>query len=82
MECCLCTNSQYTSKSEYSMNLRINTHRNDMWRARRPPCDKYFQNPEHKFNEHAKFMIIEKTNNASLPKQKRSFLEHRRFSDI
>ena len=28
MECCLCTNSQYNGKSEYSMNLRTNTHRN------------------------------------------------------
>ena len=25
--------SQYISKSEYSMNLRINTHRNDMLRV-------------------------------------------------
>ena len=48
-----------------------------MWRADDPPCDKHFQNPGHKFNEHAKFMIIEKINNASLRKQqRRSHLEH------
>ena len=34
-------------------------------------CDKHFQNPGHKFCENAKFMIIEKMNNASLPKQER-----------
>ena len=45
------------------MNLRINTHENDVWRADGPPCDKHFQNPRHKFNEHAKFSIIEKINN-------------------
>ena len=27
MECCLCEKSQYVGKSEYSVNLRINTHR-------------------------------------------------------
>ena len=41
-------------------------------------CDKHFQNPRHKFNKHATFTIIEKTNGASLPKQQiRSILEHR-----
>ena len=77
MECCLFTNSQYIGKSEYSMNWRINTHRHEVWRADDPQCDKHFQNPGHKFNEHAIFMIIEKINNASLRKQqRRSHLEH------
>ena len=35
MECCLCTNSQYNGKSEYSMNLRTNTHRNILKRSSR-----------------------------------------------
>ena len=54
-----------------------------MWRAEGLPCNKYFRNSEHKFNEPAKFMIIEKINNASLPKQKRrSILEQREYSWI
>ena len=78
MECNLGTNSQYITKSKYSMNLRINTHRNGVWREDGPPCDKQFQNPGHKFNEDAKFTIIEKIKNASRPKQQgRSLLEYR-----
>ena len=81
MECCLSTNSQYIGKSAYSMNwtsVRINTHINGMWRADGPPCDKHFQNPGLNFNEHAKFTIIEKINNVSLPRQQRKrFLENR-----
>ena len=49
-----------------------------MWRAAGPPCDKHFQHPGHIFNEHAKFTIVEKINNKSLPKRKRqSLLEER-----
>ena len=65
-DCCLCTNYQYIDKSEYSINLRINIYRNEVWRADILSCEKYFQNPGHKFNEHAEFMIIEKANSASL----------------
>ena len=54
MECCLCQKSQYNGKSEYSVNLRINTHRNDVWRTYGPPCDKHFRMPGHNCNTHAK----------------------------
>ena len=78
MECCLSEKSQYVGKSEYSVNLRINTHRNDVWRTDGPPCDKHFQMPSHNFNTYAKFTIIEEVYNKSLSKLKiRSLLEHR-----
>ena len=78
MECCLCEKSQNVGKSEYSGNLRINTHRNDVWRADGPPCDKHFQMPGHNFNTHAKFTIIDDGYNKSLSKLKiPSLLEHR-----
>ena len=78
MECCLCEKAQYVGKPEYSLNLRINTHRNDVWRTDCPPCDKHFQMPDHNFNAHAKFTIIEEVYNKSLSKLKiRSLLEHR-----
>ena len=78
IKCCLCEKSQYVWKFEYSLNLRINTHRNDVWRTDGPPCDKHFQMPGHNFNVHAKFTIIEEVYNKSLSKLKiRSLLEHR-----
>ena len=50
---------------------------NDVWRVDGPPCDKHLQNPRHRFHEHAKFTIIEKINNASLPKhQRQNLLEY------
>ena len=78
MEFCLFEKSQYVGKSEYSINLRINTHRNDVSRTDGPPCCKYFQMPGHNFNTHAKFTIIEEVYNKSLSKLEiRSLLEHR-----
>ena len=84
MECCLCEKSQYVGKSECSVNFRIKTHRNDVWRANGPPCDKHFQMPGHNFNTHSisisilKFTIIEEVYNKSLSKLKFcSLLEHR-----
>ena len=55
----LCEKSQHVGKSEYSLNLRINKHRNDVWRTDGLPCDKHFQMPGHNFNAHAKFKIID-----------------------
>ena len=60
MECSLCKNHQYVGKSEWSFNKRINTHRNDVCRPDGPPADKHFQLPNHNFNQHAKFTILEK----------------------
>ena len=78
MGCCLCEKSQYVGKSEYSLYLRISTHRNDVWRTDGPPCEKHFQMPGHNSNSHANFVIIEDVYNKSLSKLKiRSLLEHR-----
>ena len=78
MECCLCEKSQYVGKSKYSVNLRINKHRNDVWRTDGPPCDKHFQRQGHNLNTHAKFTIIEGVYNKSLSKLRiQSLLEHR-----
>ena len=58
IECCLCE-KLHVGKSEYSLNLKKDTHRNDIWRTDSPPCDKHFQMPAHNFNAHAKFTINE-----------------------
>ena len=47
MECSHCEKSQYVGNS---LNLRKNTHRNDVSRTDGPPCDKHFQMPGHNFN--------------------------------
>ena len=70
MECSLCEKSKYVGKSGYILNLKMNTHRNDVWRTDGPPCDKYFQMPGHNFNAHAKFTIIKEVCNKKLPKLK------------
>ena len=54
------------------MNLIISTNRNGVRGAASPPCDKYFQNPRHKFKENAKFMTTAKINNESPPKKKKT----------
>ena len=78
MECCLCEKSQCVGKSKYSLNLKINTHRNDVMRTDGPPCDKHFQMADHDSNRQTKFTIIERVYNKSLSKLKiRSLLEHR-----
>ena len=77
IECSLCKKSQYVGKSEWSLNVRMNTHRNDVWRTDGAPCDKHFQIPGHNFNVHAMFTIIEEVYNMSLWKLKiRRLLEH------
>ena len=58
MECFLYEKSQYVEESKYSLNLRMDTHRNDVWRPQDPPCDKYFQMSGHNFNADSKFTVI------------------------
>ena len=78
MDCCLCEKWQYVGKSKCSLNLRMNTHRNDVWRTDGPSCDKHYQMPGHNFNVHTKFTIIEEVYSKSLSKFKIcSLLEHR-----
>ena len=78
MECSLCEKLQYVEKSEYRLNLRMNTHRNDVWRTDGPPHDRHLQMPGHNFNAHSKFTIIEEVYNKYLSKLKiPSLLEHR-----
>ena len=77
MECSLCEKLKYVGKSEYSLNLRMNTHRNDVWRTDGLPCDKHFEMLGHNFNIHAKFAIIKEVYNKSLSKLKiHNLLEH------
>ena len=76
MECCICEKSHYVGKSKYSLNLRISTYINSVWRTDGLPCDIHFQMPGYNFNAHSKFNNTEQVNNKSLSKSKiRSLLE-------
>ena len=77
MECTICK-LQYVGKSEWPMNIRINKHRNDVFRIDGLDCDKHFQETGHNFDKNAKFTIIEelKDKNKS-PLAMRKLLEQR-----
>ena len=58
LECTLCM-IQYVGKSEWPMNIRLNKHRNDVFREDAIHVCKHFKQPGHDFNKHAKITIIE-----------------------
>ena len=43
MEWCFCKKTQYVRKLKCNLNLRIHTHRNDVWRTAGPPHNKNFR---------------------------------------
>ena len=53
LECTLCM-IQYVGKSEWPMNIRLNKHRNDVFREDAIQVCKHFKQPGHDFNKHAK----------------------------
>ena len=55
------------------MNIRINKHRNDVFREDAINVCKHFKQPTHDFNKHAKFTIIEE-----LKKQDKSLAQMRK----
>ena len=60
------------------MNIRINKHRNDVFRIDGLECDKHFRNAGHDFDKHAKFTIIEELKDKSKsPLAMRKLLEQR-----
>ena len=64
MECTLC-NKQYVGKAETAFNIRLNNHRKDSKNPNAILTCRHFQQQGHKFNSHAKFIIIDKLVNTS-----------------
>ena len=56
MECTLCK-IQYVGKAETSFNVRLNNLRED---TKKPNSFLHFQKQGHSFNQHARFIIIDK----------------------
>ena len=79
LECILC-GFQYIGKSEWPMNIRINKHRNDVFREEAIHVCQHFRQVSHNFNKHMKMTIIEevKHQNKSIT-QKRTILDEREY---
>ena len=54
---------QYVGKSETSFNIRLNNHKKDIKKPNVIEACKHFNNNEHTFNKHGKFIIIEQLRN-------------------
>ena len=64
MECTLC-NKQYVEKAETVFNIRLNNHRKDTKTLNAILTCRHFQQEGQNFNNHAKFIIIDKPVNTS-----------------
>ena len=67
MECRICR-IQYIRKSETEVNIRSNNHRKDVNRQNALQADQYFKLPNHNFNQHARFTLIEQLDNMRIDK--------------
>ena len=54
---------QDVRKSETSFNIRLNNHRKDIKKANAIEACKHFNNNEHTFSKHGKFIVIEQLRN-------------------
>ena len=64
LECIMCK-IKYVGKSETSFNIRLNNHRKDIKKPNAIEACKHFNNNEHTFSKHGKFIIIEQLRNIS-----------------
>ena len=62
LECVMCK-IQYVGKSETSFNIRVNNYRKDIKKSNAIEACKHFNNNEHTFSKHGRFIIIEQLRN-------------------
>ena len=67
MECRICR-IQYIGKSETEFNIILNNYRKDVNRQNAPQADQHFKLPNHNFNQHARFTLIEQLVNMRIDK--------------
>ena len=67
MECTLCK-KQYVGKLETSFNIRLNNHRKDVEKPDAILACRNFQEKNHVFKKHTKFIIIDKLTNTTKSK--------------
>ena len=68
MECIVC-NLQYVGKNGTPFNIRLSNHRIDVKDPKAILADKNFQKRGHRFNEHARFTIIDRLTNTNLDEE-------------
>ena len=56
---CKLSKIQYVGKAETAFNMQLNNQRKDVKDPKAIPADKHFNQTGHKFNPHAKFIIID-----------------------
>ena len=59
-------NLKYVGKNETPFNIRLKNHRKDVKDPKAILSDKQFQKIGHRFNEHARFTIIDRLTNTNL----------------
>ena len=62
LQCLLCK-IEYVGKSETPFHIRLNNHRKDIKNPHAIEACKHFNNWNHVFHKHGKFILIEKLNN-------------------
>ena len=71
---------QYIGKSETEFNIRLNNHRKDVNRQNAPQADQHFKLPNHSFNQHARFNLIELLDNMRIDADLATFRLKKRVS--
>ena len=63
---CILCKIKYTGKAETPFNIRLNNHRKDTNgnKPKATPASIHFKQSGHNCNKHAKFTLIQETNNA------------------
>ena len=59
---------EYIRKSETEFSIRLNNHRKDVNRQNAPEADQHFKLPNHNFNQHVRFTLIEQLDNMKINK--------------
>ena len=68
MECTLCS-KQNVGKAATAFNIRLNNHRKDTKNQNAILAFRHFQQQDHNFNNHTKFIIMDKLVSTSNSKQ-------------
>ena len=77
LECKKC-HIQYVGKAETDFNLRLNSHRKDVYKADAIPGSRHFAMKHHIFNRDASFIIIQQIRKSTLSrKAKKNLLKQR-----
>ena len=68
---CTLWKHQYVGKPETPLNIRLNNHKDDVKNAHPQTilACKHFQEKNHNFNKHSKFIIIDELTNTKKPKE-------------